>query len=178
VVSRTTRRIIELPRRQIFCPETVRYVATEGVGTTSIFRSVQEDVFTLRKMALCPTAMRVCILARIDSPGSLTHTLFVPNAGVRRVPRRPSTGGRGYPPEGVWLHRECARFWSPAPASPRAKVESTPASAGTGNGDVDPWADLDIPAYLNRQDHSKGRVTWPDAAFRWASPTTSASRNW
>jgi hypothetical protein len=29
VVSRTTRRIIELPRRQIFCPETVRYVATE-----------------------------------------------------------------------------------------------------------------------------------------------------
>jgi putative DNA primase/helicase len=60
--------------------------------------------------------------------------------------------GPGYPPEGVWLHRECARFWSlKAPAAPRAKVESTPASAGTGNGDGDPWADLDIPAYLNRQ---------------------------
>jgi hypothetical protein len=58
--------------------------------------------------------------------------------------------GPGYPPEGVWLH--CARFWSPkAPAAPRAKVESTLASAGTGNGDGDPWADLDIPAYLNRQ---------------------------
>ena len=60
--------------------------------------------------------------------------------------------GVGYPPEGVWLHRECVRFWSPkAPAAPRAKVESTPASAGTGNADGDPWADLDIPAYLNRQ---------------------------
>jgi putative DNA primase/helicase len=53
--------------------------------------------------------------------------------------------GAGYPPEGVWLHRECVRFWSPkASAAPPAKVES----ASTGHSD--PWADLDIPAYLDR----------------------------
>jgi hypothetical protein len=75
----------------------------------------------------------------------------VPNVGVRRAPRRPSTGGAGYPPEGVWLHRECVRFWSPkAPAAPRAKVESA------SNGHSDPWADLDIPAYLNRQRPQQG----------------------
>jgi hypothetical protein len=53
--------------------------------------------------------------------------------------------GPGYPPEGVWLHRECVRFWSPkAPAAPRAKVESA------SNGHSDPWADLDLPDYLRR----------------------------
>jgi putative DNA primase/helicase len=132
--------------------EVCKCANADEAGTTSNFRSVQEDAPHTSKNGTLPYGHAGLHTCTDQNPGiPATHPLCAQCRGEEGAPPALHSGP-GYPPEGVWLHRECARFWSPkAPAAPHAKVESTSASAGPSRTHGDPWADLDIPAYLNRQ---------------------------
>jgi 5S rRNA maturation endonuclease (ribonuclease M5) len=126
----------------------------DGMGTSLVFRSVQEgvadgsknanlsnshaglDAWTFRKagngVATCSDQEKVGLCAQCRGDQGAPPTLYK---------------GPGYPPEGVWLHLECVRFWRKEhPAGPHALV----ASAVSEPSPKDPWEDLDIPPLLRR----------------------------
>ncbi len=128
--------------RQVSPSERCKGANADEIGTSSNFQKVQEEGLHLSKnsdLANNHAGLHPCTFSKPETGAEkeIDHEMEVGNRPGRCVQCRGEDDeailhhGQSYPPEGVWLHQECARFWRKEYPNPDTEV-AQPKPGGTG----------------------------------------------